>query len=275
MDADVGLLERARDLAQIGLDCSRAMRDEIFTIANLAAMGHVELVAGDAEAAVTHLRELPTRMLRSGHRHGVASCTWPDTIEVLIATGRLHTAQSDLQEYETIAASGNRLLQIGAARCRGLLAAASGETAAALEAFGDALARDDPLTYPFERARTLLALGAAQRTALQRRAARETLEQARAIFEELGARPWAAKARDELRRVSGRAPGTTELTEAERRAAELAAEGRHNKEIAAALFIGIGTVEAHLSRVYRKLGIRSRTELAARFARREDEPPKV
>ncbi len=91
------------------------------------------------------------------------------------------------------------------------------------------------------------------------------------IFEELGARPWADKARAELRRISGRAPASADLTETERRVAELAGQGRTNKEIAAELFMGVSTVEAHLSHVYRKLGIRSRTELAGRIAIPRDE----
>ena len=91
------------------------------------------------------------------------------------------------------------------------------------------------------------------------------------IFEELGARLWAEKARAELRRISGRAPASDELTETERRVAELAAQGRTNKEIAAQLYMGVSTVEAHLSHVYRKLGIRSRTELAGRVATPVDE----
>ena len=86
------------------------------------------------------------------------------------------------------------------------------------------------------------------------------------MFSELGARLWQAKAEDALKRISGRRPPSQDLTEAERRVASLAAEGRSNKEIAAALFIGLGTVESHLSRVYRKLGLRSRTELARWFA---------
>jgi DNA-binding NarL/FixJ family response regulator len=98
------------------------------------------------------------------------------------------------------------------------------------------------------------------------KAARETLGQALEIFEELGARLWADKARAELRRVSGRRPPSEELTETERRVAELAARGRTNKEIAVELFMGVSTVEAHLSHVYRKLGIRSRTGLAGRLA---------
>jgi DNA-binding NarL/FixJ family response regulator len=104
-----------------------------------------------------------------------------------------------------------------------------------------------------------------RRQAQQRRAAREALELALANFEELGARLWAEKARAELARISGRRAASDELTETERRVTELAAQGRTNKEIAAELFMGVSTVEAHLSHVYRKLGIRSRTDLATRL----------
>ena len=116
--------------------------------------------------------------------------------------------------------------------------------------------------YPLEHGRTLLCLGMVLRQAQQKKAARQALEQALAIFEELGARLWAERARAELRRISGRAPASDELTETERRVAELAARGRTNKEIAAELFMGVSTVEAHLSHVYRKLGVR-RAGLAA------------
>ena len=128
----------------------------------------------------------------------------------------------------------------------------------------------DAAPFPLERGRTLLCLGTVRRQAQQKRAAREALEQALAIFEELGARLWAEKARAELRRISGRAPASDELTETERRVAELAAQGRTNREIAAELFMGVSTVEAHLSHVYRKLGVR-RAELAARLAVAVDE----
>jgi len=74
----------------------------------------------------------------------------------------------------------------------------------------------------------------------------------------------------ELRRISGRRTSSEELTETERRVAELAGRGHTNKEIAAELYMGVSTVEAHLSRVYRKLGLRSRTELAGRISPRED-----
>ena len=148
------------------------------------------------------------------------------------------------------------------ARCRGLISAAEGDFPAAFSAIEQALEDLDGLELPLERARTLLCLGVIRRREGQKRAAREALEQAVAIFEESAARPWADKAHAELARYAGRrqraskwAPGT------EHRVAELAAAGHSNKEIAAELFMGLSTVEAHLSRAYRKLGIRSRTSL--------------
>jgi len=95
----------------------------------------------------------------------------------------------------------------------------------------------------------------------QKRAAREAVEKAVAIFEECGAAGWAEKARSELGRIGGRRREEG-LTSAEQRVAALVAEGRTNREVAAALFLGERTVETHLSHIYAKLGVRSRTELA-------------
>ena len=117
-------------------------------------------------------------------------------------------------------------------------------------------------TDPFHHARTLLALGRTQRRAKKRAAARATLEDALARFEALGAPLWAEQTRAELARIGGRAPSRGELTEAERRIAELVAEGRTNREVAAALFLTEHSVETALTRIYRKLGVRSRGELA-------------
>jgi DNA-binding CsgD family transcriptional regulator len=274
--ADLGRIEQARASATDGLQCATAMSDEIFSVANIAALGHLELALGDPHAAAGHLRDLPARLLQAGHRHGIgAPPVWPDAIEALLAVGELDLARSYLGQYEELAARASRWSRIVAARCRGLLAAAEGDAPGAVEAFASAFAEDEPRTYPFERARTLLALGATRRHEGQRRAAREALGQALAIFDGLGARPWADKTHAEAMRISGRRPPTDELTEAEQRVASLAAVGRHNSEIAAELFIGVGTVEAHLSRVYRKLGLRSRTELAHRLAKPGNDPAKV
>ena len=104
--------------------------------------------------------------------------------------------------------------------------------------------------------------GRTQRRAKQRGAARATLEDALARFERLGAPLWAEQTRAELARIGGRAPARGELTEAERRIARLVAEGSTNREVAAALFLTEHSVETALTRIYRKLGVRSRAELA-------------
>lgn len=88
------------------------------------------------------------------------------------------------------------------------------------------------------------------------------------MFDGLGAASWSDKARAELARIGGRAPSSLELTPSEARVAELVAAGSTNREVADALFISIHTVEANLKRIHRKLGIRSRTELASKLPSR-------
>ena len=100
------------------------------------------------------------------------------------------------------------------------------------------------------------------RRARRKAPARAALAEARARFSECGAALWEARAVAEAGRIGGRGPATSELTPTERRVAELVARGSPNKSVAAALFVTVGTVEAHLSRVYAKLGVRSRAELA-------------
>jgi DNA-binding NarL/FixJ family response regulator len=191
---------------------------------------------------------------------------WADAIETLVGLGELDRAAAYLEHCSDSAERlDSSLAREGVLRCRGLLASAEGDSDAALAAFEHLLAEVPDPPWPFERARTLLCLGTVRRQAQQKKAAREALAQALAIFDELGARLWAEKAQAELRRISGRSPASDELTEAEQRVAELAAQGRTNKEIAAELFMGLSTVESHLSHVYRKLGVR-RAELAARLA---------
>jgi DNA-binding NarL/FixJ family response regulator len=119
----------------------------------------------------------------------------------------------------------------------------------------------------FDRARSLLSLAHAQRRRRKWGAARAALESAATAFDETGSPGWAGHARAELSRVGGRrATPSGELTPAERRAAELAATGLSNKEIAEALVVTVRTVEAHLSSAYSKLGIRSRSGLAGRLS---------
>jgi DNA-binding CsgD family transcriptional regulator len=191
----------------------------------------------------------------------------PDEIEALIWLGDCDRAAARLRWFEGCAAAlGRRSALAAALRCKGLLALAAGASEEALAYLVSAVEGFDSLHLPFERTRTLLALGSAQRRAGRRRAGRESLEEARVVFEELGATLWAARAKQEFQRISGRMPARGELTASERRVAELVAEGRTNREVAAELYVTPRTVEGTLSRVYAKLGIRSRTELARRWS---------
>jgi DNA-binding NarL/FixJ family response regulator len=133
--------------------------------------------------------------------------------------------------------------------------------------FEQALREHERMPGPFERARTLLALGEVQRRLKQKRAARETLAAALSIFEEIGTPLWAEKARAALGRIGGRSvPRKGELTATERAIAELVAAGGTNVEVAAALALSPRTVQWNLSKIYSKVGVRSRTELAAALA---------
>jgi DNA-binding CsgD family transcriptional regulator len=266
IEADLGLVEEARAWAEEALAFSQAASYEYFAVLCQGVLGRIELILGNLQAAGDYLRELPGRLLSRG-LNDPAQPVWADSIETLTALGELDLASDYLESYELYARRlGSPLAMEGVLRCRGLVAAAEGDLEAALEGFDSLLGDQPEAAWPLERARTLLCLGTVRRQAQQKKAARDALEQALAIFEELGARLWAEKARAELKRIGGRAPGPDELTGTERRVAELAAQGRTNKEIAAELFMGLSTVEAHLTHVFRKVGVRSRTELAGRIS---------
>jgi DNA-binding CsgD family transcriptional regulator len=267
VEADVGLVERARATAEHGLACAHEVGDEIYSAHNLGALGYVELGIGNVEQAAGRLRELPARLLAAGQRS--PADVWPNAIEALIARGELEQARSYLEQYEPLARHGGRWARATTARCRGLLTAAEGNPTATLGALERSRAELEDKRYPLALARTLLALGSVHRQAKHKRHARDALDRALAIFEELGAPLWAEKARAELRRISGRRPASDELSETEERVAALATDGRSNKQIAAELYTSVRTVEAHLSHIYRKLGVRSRAELTRRLTTAE------
>lgn len=192
----------------------------------------------------------------------------PDAIEALVATGELEHAGRLTAGLADWGRKFDRPWALAlSARCQALLRAATDDLAAAESALQRALVEHQRLPMPFELARTLLVLGRLQRRMGQRRAARESLERAVALFDAMGAPPWADATRREARRIGvRRAP--SELTENELLIAELAANGLSNREIAAQQFISRRTVEANLARAYRKLGIGSRAQLGASIAER-------
>ncbi|HET7744232.1 MAG TPA: AAA family ATPase [Gaiellaceae bacterium] len=264
--SSLGLEEDARSDAEEAL--ALAERGAMFaTTTSLWAIGLLELSLDDPASAHRHLGPLVARVEDAGIGEPGSIRFVTDDVEALVALGDRDAAVAQLERFEERARRvGRRSALAASRRCRGLLHLASGASDDALAELGRALDELARMPLRFERARTLLALGAAQRHARQRRNARGTLEEALRLFDELGASLWADRARAELGRISGRAPLRGELTPTELRIAELVAEGLTNKEVAAALYVAPRTVEGTLSRVYAKLGVRSRTELARRLA---------
>jgi DNA-binding CsgD family transcriptional regulator len=258
-----GDLDRARDLARRGQQL--AERQGALLAGLEGTTGLVDLWSGDAASAVEQF-VAAERKAEQGNWNDPSLCWWrTEYVEALLELGRVDEALDVLGPYERVTTRLQRTWALAyATRCRGLVAATRGDVEAAAALLEEAVAQHEAAGDPFGRARTLLALGVVRRRARQKRAARDAIEAALAGFVELGAAGWTEKASGELGRISGRRRDEG-LTAAERRVAALVAEGRTNREVAAALFLGERTVESHLTKVYEKLGVRSRTELASKF----------
>jgi len=265
--AAMGRFEEARDWCRRGAANGKELGHWLWEMHGLASTGFLELTAGDPVAAADALVAAHAVSGRVPMRESGWDRTVGDLIEALIGAGRIHEADGLTTSLEAeVVSSGHPWTGVVSARCLGLLDATNARLGEAVACFDRSLSADPAGEMKFERARTLLAKGQVLRRTNQRRAAREALEEARTIFERCGSPPWAEKARVQQAGVSGRVAAPTELTGMERRAAELAATGRTNIEIAHDLFLSTRTVESHLSAAYRKLGVRSRTELAAALA---------
>jgi DNA-binding CsgD family transcriptional regulator len=267
IEAHLGRVEEATKTANEGIAISEELGLFHGRIYHTALLGLIELALGHADAADRFFRPLIDELTNSGW---AIELHFPsgEPIDALIAIGEHDLARDLLDRFEREGkVLGSPWIAAAADRCRGLLLASEGDLAGAAAALAAALVAQEGNGWPFEQARTLLALGQTQRRAMHRRVARESLLTALALFEELGARLWARQTRAELVRIGGRAAASAELTPTEQRVAALVAQGRTNKETAAALYLSPHTIEGHLSRIYAKLGIRSRTELAHRLAR--------
>ena len=228
--------------------------------------GIYDLWTGDPEAAIVHF-EVADQSAHAAFSYDPSMRHWrPEHVEALLQVGRIEDAATLTDEWESAALRLDRRRVLAqATRCRGLIAAGRGEIAKAIGLLEDAVASLRDVGDPFGVARAQLALGVNRRRARQKRTARDALEAAFAGFQALGAASWAAAARSELARVGGRTRSTG-LSPSELSVALLVAEGRTNREIAGSLFVGERTVAGHLTHIYAKLGIRSRTELARQFA---------
>jgi DNA-binding CsgD family transcriptional regulator len=270
VEAQRGRPEAARSAAARALELVPETAGRPAELVAQSALGHLDLSLGNPGAAHAALGPIVEFARLESFGEPAALRFVVDEVEGLIDLGRLDDAHELLGWYEENARRLERSSAIASClRCRGLLAAQAGELESALRAFEEALAWHLEVELPLDRGRTLLALGAAQRRAKRRREARATLGEALAVFERIGAALWADRARAELRRVSGRAATPGALTPAEERVATLVAEGKTNKEVAAALFLSDRTVEGHLSHVFGKLGIRHRSEVARALESRQ------
>ena len=228
----------------------------------LATLGLLLLGSGDASAGAAWLGEADRRASELGWGEPCNRWWSADYAEVLLELGRIEDAVRVIDLWEADATRlGRHWVLAHVARCRGLVAVARGEIERAASLLEQSVAGHEAVGDPFGRARALLALGIVRRRTRQKRAARDAIAAALGEFERLGAAIWIETARAELGRIGGRTR-IEGLTPAERRVAVLVAEGRTNREVAATLFLGQRTVETHLTRVYAKLGVRSRAELA-------------
>jgi DNA-binding CsgD family transcriptional regulator len=231
-------------------------------------LGALELGLGRSEATISHLEQVAERTAEHDLLDPGVIQWPPDLIEALVRCGRVDDARRTLDVFDARARETGRVWALGAsARCRGLLAPCHSFA----DAFLEARELHESSGDPFEQARTELCFGERLRRARRRVDSRPPLRAALAIFERLGATPWADRARTELRATgetvrSGEAARTDELTPQELEIARIVAQGATNREAAAALYVSVKTIEAHLGRIYRKLRVRSRTELARLFA---------
>jgi DNA-binding CsgD family transcriptional regulator len=262
IDAQRGTIERARATLDRILEVDRL--DRFWQMVCHSAQGAVEFCAANYEAADLAWTQMREEARVVGWIDFLDDRSEPDHIEASVALGKLHEARALLAHLEWRGRTLPRSwIDAGVPRARALILAAEGNAAEALAIVNEAPASP---SLPFETARLLLLRGQLERRANRKLAAKDSLAGALRAFDELGSPPWAQRARNEIARLGLRHRAANELSETERRIAELAATGMTNREVADAAFVSAKTVEANLSRVYQKLGIRSRAELGARMA---------
>lgn len=258
-----GDLERARSMSERALAAGGAVQP---LKSYYGILGTCDLWRGDPQAAVVQFARAD--QARADVRAEDPSMhPWlAEYVDALLQLGRVEEAAGLTAGWEDAARRlGRKRVIAQGLRCRGLIAAARGDVELAMQLLEEAAERHDAAGDPFGRARALLALGVSRRRARQKRTAREALDAALAGFEALGAATWVAVARSELQRIGGRAR-MLGLSPSEQSVADLVAAGRSNHEIAASLFLSERTVATHLTHIYSKLEVRSRTELVRLLA---------
>lgn len=263
--AHLGDVESTMADAQAAILHGGRSGQEIHVLGSRAAVAVLDLSRGDARSAHATFVDVARVLQRRGDG-GLGQWWLPDEIEARVAEGDVDEAALRLTPYrEAVTRAGLPRFEALAARAAAIIAFARGDEAAAWSEFDTAIERHERFDDAYQLGRTLLALGSTQRRVRRRAAATETLNRAIEQLESVGAVLWAQRARDEQARIGGRPATTSSLTATERRIAELVSVGRSNAEVARTLSISPRTVEWNLSKIYRKLRVRSRTELAAKL----------
>jgi DNA-binding CsgD family transcriptional regulator len=262
LEAWRGRAAAARTSAGRRLEEAKARGERPGIVRARGVLGLLALSEGNGETAARELAEAAALLDAMGFEHPGAFPVLPDAIEALACCGDLDAAAALLARLERQATSVDSKWALAALeRSRGVELLARGEAGEALAPLERAAAAFERLGYRPDCARAVLLRGRALLRSGQRVPAADALADARRRFADMGAVLWEARAAHDLERAApGRSTGA--LTPAERRIAYLVAQGRRNREVAQALFMSIATVEGHLTRTYRKLGIRSRCELA-------------
>ena len=227
------------------------------------ALGLLDLGLGRPADALARFESIRSAVPGSGHPL-VAMTSMQDLVESAVRAGRPHIAAQAVDAWAAQSQRAGPAQRGMLAYCRGLVA----EAEESAPHFEEALRLFPSGLMPFWRARIQLGYGEQLRRARRRILARGHLREACETFERLGAKPWAERARAELRATGETARrrdvmAVHELTPQELQIAGYASRGASNPEIAAQLFLSRRTVEYHLSKVFQKLGVSSRTELAA------------
>jgi DNA-binding CsgD family transcriptional regulator len=266
IDAALGRFDEARDHASESIDLAQRTETPVFGPYARAALGAVALAERQTDVAISEYETARDELLRID-LPAPGEVFWTvELVEAHVRAGSSEKAAAELARLEEIVGEHHPAVQLAQLdRCRALVA---GDQDDALTHFERALAHHARSRTPFEHARTQLAYGERLRRRKARSEARDQLRAALDTFERLGARPWAERARAELRTGGGASSGAQSLplsevlTPHELQVAMIVARGATNKEVAAQLFVSPKTVEHRLGNIYKKLEVRSRTELA-------------
>jgi DNA-binding CsgD family transcriptional regulator len=229
------------------------------TINSHLALAELELGLGNPAEALAHIDQLDRSLIPPIWMMAV-----PDLVDAALRLGERERAIDAVEAYAAWAPV-SRATRVHATLARTRAQVADGDAAEPL--FADALELHRLEMSPFERARTELAYGEWLRRERRKTDARVQLRNALDTFEGMGTGLWAERARGELQATGETArkrdPSTVDdLTPQELRIARLVAGGATNRDVAAQLFVSPKTVEYHLRKVFMKLGVKSRVELA-------------